>query len=153
MTNLDILFERAQKALETAKPLTTKQRKKMKKSTFCGPNRSFPVPDCKHVGTAKAFLGRSKFSAATKKKIAACINRKAKQLGCTPGKKAKADEFPKYIALSTEEKQLYSSDIFKSTRELVEESIKSPGFDPFGMYPDEEVEEAEPEEEKDCPCG
>ena len=130
MSKLDKLFERANKALEVAKPLTTKQRKKMKSGTFCGPNRSFPVPDCKHVGTAKAFLGRSKFSSATKAKIAACINRKAKALGCTPGKKAKAD-FPKYVELSTEQKQLYSSDIFETTKELVEESIKNPGLELF----------------------
>jgi hypothetical protein len=134
---LDELVARANKAIEVAKPLTTKQRKKMKSGTFCGPNRSFPVPDCKHVGAAKAFLGRSKFSSSTKAKIAACINRKAKALGCTPGKKAKADGgtwdeyFPKYIELSTEEKQLYSSDIFETTKELVEESIKSPGLDLF----------------------
>lgn len=131
MDYLDKLIKRADKALEVAKPLTTKQRKKMKKSTFCGPDRSFPVPDCKHVAAAKAFLGRSKFSASTKKKIAACINRKAKQLGCTPGKKAKASEFPKYIELSTEEKQLYSSDIFLSTRELVVESTKNPELELF----------------------
>jgi hypothetical protein len=128
MNYLNKLIDRANKALEVAKPLTTKQRKKMKKGTFCGPNRSFPVPDCKHVGTAKAFLGRSKFSAATKKKIAACINRKAKQLGCTPGKKAKAI---KYVELSTEQKQLYSSDVFETTRELVEESVKNPGLELF----------------------
>ena len=75
---------------EVGKKLTTKDRKALKSSTFCGPNRSFPVPDCKHVGTAKAYLNRSNFSKSTKQKIAACINRKAKQLGCTPGKKAKA---------------------------------------------------------------
>jgi hypothetical protein len=132
---LDKLIARAYAAMETAKPLTTKQRKKMKKGTFCGPNRSFPVPDCKHVGTAKAFLGRSKFSSSAKKKIAACINRKAKQLGCTPGKKAKAAI--KYIELSTEQKQLYSSEEFASTRALVEESIKNPGLELF---------------EKDCDC-
>ena len=134
MSKLDKLFDRANKALEVAKPLTTKQRKKMKSGTFCGPDRSFPVPDCKHVGTAKAFLGRSKFSAATKKKIAACINRKAKALGCTPGKKAKAGEgphFPKYVELSTEQKQLYSSDVFATTKKLVEESIKNPGLELF----------------------
>ncbi len=126
MNQLDKLIDRANKALEVAKPLTTKQRKKMKKSTFCGPGRSFPVNDCKHVGVAKAYLKRSKFSKSTKKKIAACINRKAKQLGCTPGKKAKA-----YVGLSTEEKQLYSSDVFQSTRELVEESIKTPELELF----------------------
>jgi hypothetical protein len=79
------------KCIEEAKKLTTKERKALKSSTFCGPNRSFPVNDCKHVGTAKAYLGRSKFTPAQKKSIAACINRKAKQLGCTPGKPAKGE--------------------------------------------------------------
>ncbi len=132
---LNKLIDRSNKAMEVAKTLTTKQRKKMKKSTFCGPGRSFPVNDCKHVGVAKAYLGRSNFSASTKKKIAACINRKAKQLGCTPGKKAKA---VKYVELGTEQKMLYSSDTFKSTKELVEKSIKNPGMELF---------------EKDCDCG
>ena len=96
------------------------------------PGRSFPVADCKHAATAKAFLGRSKFSAATKKKIAACINSKAKAMGCDGEKKAKASEeeaFPKFIELSSESKRLYSSDIFKETKDLVEESIKNPGMD------------------------
>ena len=134
MDYLKDLIDRANKAIEVAKPLTTKQRKKMKKSTFCGPNRSFPVNDCKHVGVAKSYLGRSKFSKSTKQKIAACINRKAKQLGCTPGKKAKASEFPRYIDLATEEKMLYSSEEFQTTRDLVEESIKNPGLE---LYPEE----------------
>lgn len=132
MDYLKGLIDRANKAIEVAKPLTTKQRKKMKKSTFCGPGRSFPVNDCKHVGVAKAYLKRSKFSAATKKKIAACINGKAKTLGCTPGKKAKA---AKYIDLSTEQKQLYSSDVFKATRELVEQSIKELDMELFNTDP------------------
>lgn len=128
--HIDKLFDRANKAIEAAKKLTTKDRKKLKKGTFCGPNRSFPVPDCKHVAVAKAYLRRSKFSAATKKKIAACINRKAKQLGCQVSKKAKASkEEIKFIELSYEQKKLYSSDIFKSTKELVEESIKTPDMD------------------------
>jgi hypothetical protein len=135
---LDKIIERANKAIETAAPLTTKQRKNLKSTTFCGPGRSFPVPDCKHVGVAKTYLARAKFSASTKKKIAACINRKAKQLGCTPGKKAKAGEefdeiFPKYVELSTEQKQLYSSDVFASTKELVEASIASPEME---LFPD-----------------
>ena len=129
--NLNSIFERAQEALDVAKKLTTKDRKKLKSGTFCGPGRSFPVPDCQHVATAKAFLGRSKFSTATKQKIAACINRKGKALGCGGDKKAKAseNEFPKYQELSTEQKKLYSSDIFESTRKLVEESIVNPGMD------------------------
>ena len=129
--NMNQLFDRAQKALEEAKKLSTKDRKKLKSSTFCGPNRSFPVPDCKHVAVAKTYLGRAKFSAATKKRIAACINRKAKQLGCDTSKKAKASEdtLPRFIELSYAEKRLYSSDVFESTKQLVEESIKNPEMD------------------------
>jgi len=129
--NMNSIFEKAQQALDTAKKLTTKDRKSLKSSTFCGPGRSFPVPDCQHVATAKAFLGRSKFSQSTKQKIAACINRKAKQLGCSGDKKAKAseNEFPKYVELSAEQKKLYSSDIFESTKKLVEESINNPDMD------------------------
>lgn len=119
---LDKLIERANKAM--GKKLTTKDRKSLKSSTFCGPGRSFPVPDCKHVATAKAYLDRSKFSKSTKQKIAACINRKAKSLGCGVSKKAKA-----YRELSSEEKKLYSSDIFTTTKKLVESSIKDPGKD------------------------
>ncbi len=129
--NLDSIIEKAQKALDVAKKLTTKDRKKLKSGTFCGPGRSFPVPDCQHVATAKAFLGRSKFSSSTKQKIAACINRKGKALGCGGEKKAKAseNEFPKYQELSAEQKRLYASDIFESTKKLVEESIANPGMD------------------------
>ena len=39
-----------------------------------------PVPNCRYVGIARAYLARSKFSAATKKRIAACINRKEKEM-------------------------------------------------------------------------
>ena len=116
---------------EVAKKLTTKDRKKLKSTTFCGPNRSFPVPDCKHVGTAKAYLNRSKFSAATKKKIAACINRKAKSLGCTPGKPAKAKGYIEYSfdKLPEELKKLADSKIFKTTKELVDASIENEGME------------------------
>jgi hypothetical protein len=120
---LDKLFERAEKVL--GKKLTTKDRKKLKESTFCGPNRSFPVPDCKHVATAKAYLGRSKFSQDTKKKIAACINRKAKALGCNVSKKAKADELPNAPEMDV---MLLEDPIFASTKELVEKSIDNPGL-------------------------
>ena len=105
------------RADEVAKKLTTKDRKKLKSTTFCGPNRSFPVPDCQHVATAKAYLNRSKFSAATKKRIAACINRKSKALGCKPGKPAKAKG------------SLADSAIFNTTKELVNTSIENEGME------------------------
>ncbi|MGD9157213.1 MAG: hypothetical protein PVG39_02280 [Desulfobacteraceae bacterium] len=141
--SLDELIEKANEVMGkvSGKKLTTKDRKKMKSTTFCGPGRSFPIPDCKHVAVAKTYLARSKFSASTKKKIAACINRKAKQLGCNVSKKAKADEeIFMYKNLSTEEKQIYSSEIFKETRALVEQSIKSPDMELYTT------------EESDCPC-
>jgi hypothetical protein len=110
-----------QDAIEKAKVLTTKDRKALKSSTYCGPNRSYPCPDCQHVSTAKAFLARGKFSPATKAKIAACINRKAKEMNCGGEKKAKA--------LVNLEQDLENSDIFKSTRELVSQSEKNPGLE------------------------
>jgi len=71
------------------KKLSYKARKKLPKSVFCGPPRpghkekgSFPVPDCLHARVAKAYLKRSKFSAAVKKRIYACIVRREKALGC-----------------------------------------------------------------------
>jgi hypothetical protein len=131
---LDRLIEKAHEVM--GKTLTTKERKKLKESTFCGPNRSFPVPDCAHVRAAKVYLGRSKFSQATKKKIAACINRKAKALGCEGDKPAKADLMEElanysYAKLCKDEKVIYSSDIFETTKELVNKSLRSPDMELF----------------------
>lgn len=121
---LDELIEKAYEVM--GKKLTTKDRKAMKKSTFCGPGRSFPVNDCQHVGVAKAYLKRSNFSAATQAKIAACINRKAKALGCSKGKPAKGKGT---FELSTKELALMDDPIFESTKLLVEKSIETPGLD------------------------
>jgi len=72
------------------KKLTTGQRKKMSSSTFCGPNRSWPVPDCEHVRVARSFLGdpgkTKNLTASQKASVRACVNRKAKSLGCSGGK-------------------------------------------------------------------
>ena len=92
------------------------------------PNKSFPVPDCKHVAIAKAYLARSKFSESTKKKIAACINRRAKILKCNVSKKAKAAEL-NYFNMSVDEKKLYNSKVFNETRKLVNKSFKEEGMD------------------------
>ncbi len=116
------LITKANRVIENSKKLTTKDRKKLPDSVYCGPGRSFPCNDCAHVAAAKAFLGRSKFSKETKKKIAACINRKAKQLGCPTEKKAKAD-----IELS------YNSEVFKTTIDLVNLSLKNPGMDAVAL--------------------
>jgi len=112
------------------KELTTKDRKKMSKATFCGPNKSFPVLDREHVAVARAYLGKSKLADATKKKIAACINRKVKALGCVIIKTVKANRnYPIYIELSYEQKQLYTSEVFKTTRALVDDSLLNPDME------------------------
>jgi pentatricopeptide repeat protein len=56
-------------------------RKKLPGSTFCGPDRSFPVPDCAHATAARRLIGRYK-GPGDKTRILGCVNRKAKALGC-----------------------------------------------------------------------
>ena len=147
MNYLDKLIKRANKAMgkeDKGAKLTTKQRKKLKGGTFCGPDRSFPVNDCAHYTAALRMLNRSKYSSSTKSKIRACVNRKGKAMGCGGAKKAKA-----YVEkeLGIDINDIINSDIFKSTRDLVEESINNPGMD---LYP----EGCECEGDCTCdPCG
>lgn len=65
--------------------ISTETKKKMKTSVFCGPNRSFPIPDCSHVTAAKRLIGKYK-GPGNKSKILACVNRKATALGCDASK-------------------------------------------------------------------
>jgi len=71
-------------------PAGSKARAKMK-TTFCGPNKTFPVPDCKHVAVALAMLKWpkvvAKYSSSVRAKIAACVRKKAKALNCSTSKK------------------------------------------------------------------
>jgi hypothetical protein len=62
--------------------LSSEKRSKLSEDAFCGPNRSFPVPDCAHVTAARRLVGRAKLSASQKDKVLACVNGKAKSLGC-----------------------------------------------------------------------
>ncbi|MHA2062783.1 MAG: hypothetical protein ACXABY_00140 [Candidatus Thorarchaeota archaeon] len=91
--------------------LSTKKRKSLKGSTFCGPGRSFPVPDCAHVTAARRLIGRAKVSSSTKSKILSCVSRKAKQMGCGGGKSKDSSED---IDL------LISSEGWQDTRDFVE---------------------------------
>ena len=64
--------------------LTTKTRKALPDSAFCGPDRSFPAHDKAHVRNALARLGQGfpkGASASTKAAIRACVLRKAKKMG------------------------------------------------------------------------
>ena len=66
--------------------LSTSKRKSLSASSFCGPDRSFPVPDNSHYTAAKRLLGRYK-GPGDKGKILACVERKGKRLGCGGEKK------------------------------------------------------------------
>jgi hypothetical protein len=67
-------------------PMSRRQRDRLPDSAFCGPNRTWPVPNCDYVRVARSFLGnplRTKnLSASQKAQIRACINRKARAMGC-----------------------------------------------------------------------
>lgn len=118
-------INKVSEAIDKAAKLTTKTRKALPKGVFCGPNRSFPVHDCAHVRAAKVYLKRSHFSGSTQARIAACINRKAKALGC-PGKiPAKGKGAFEYADLTLLEQKVFDSDMFASTRKLIEESLET----------------------------
>lgn len=95
--------------------LSTAQRKKLQSSTFCGPNRSFPVPDCAHVTAARRLIGRANVGASTKSRILACVSRKAKSLGCDASKGK--DEQENYDA--PEISQLIATEEYDATREFL----------------------------------
>lgn len=62
--------------------LSTETRNKLPDSAFCGPERSFPIPDCAHVTAARRLIGRSKLSDAQKEKVMSCVNKKAESMSC-----------------------------------------------------------------------
>ena len=62
--------------------LSASEREKLDASDFCGPDRSFPVPDCAHATAARRLIGRAKLSTAQKAKVMDCVNRQMKELDC-----------------------------------------------------------------------
>lgn len=84
------------------KVLTAKARKKLGAKTFCGPDRSFPVPDCAHVTAARRLIGRYK-GPGSKSAILACVNKKAKSLGCDK----KDEEMSKLLESMKDSKENY----------------------------------------------
>lgn len=83
--NADEVYAEMEKELDEISlsdaKLSTEKRNSLSSSTFCGPNRSFPVPDCAHVTAARRLIGRYK-GPGSKSSILACVSRKAKALGC-----------------------------------------------------------------------
>lgn len=96
---LDALFSSVMEAILGDKVLPkagSKERESMNANTFCGPNRTFPVPDCKHAATAMAMLKFpdvvSKYSASVRSRIASCVRNKAKSMNCAMSKSKDAYE-------------------------------------------------------------
>jgi hypothetical protein len=81
MNDYEILVEYEGLTIEEAK-LTYAERKDLPTSAFCGPDRSYPAHDAKHVRNALARLVQAKgMSSAVKAKIMACLRRRAKKFG------------------------------------------------------------------------
>ena len=76
------LFDLALQASMEDASLSTEERNKLPEEAFCGPERSFPVPDCAHVTAARRLVGRAKVSGAVKQKIMGCVNSKAAKMKC-----------------------------------------------------------------------
>lgn len=83
--------------------LTYQQRKDLPDSAFCGPERSFPVPDCAHVTAAKRLINQSKLSDAQKAKVMTCVNKKSESMSCD--KKDSDDERYTELLASYKESQ------------------------------------------------
>jgi len=113
---------------EEDKVLSTKTRKTMKPSSFCGPNKSFPVSDCSHVTAARRLIGKYK-GPGDKTKILNCVNRKAKAMGCDSSKDTLITEGDSMAitlkdALETDAvKQHIDSEIQKATQPLKDQLV------------------------------
>lgn len=73
--------------------LSSEKRKSLSSSTFCGPERSFPVNDCAHYTAALRLLNRYK-GPGDKGRIKACIQRKGQRMGCALSKKDAVQDQP-----------------------------------------------------------
>ena len=62
--------------------LSLEDREALEDAVFCGPNRSFPIPDCAHAVGAKELIVNAKFSEEIKDKLIAMIDEKAESLEC-----------------------------------------------------------------------
>jgi len=76
------LARRFEASVQSDAKLSSERREKLKATSFCGPGRSFPVPDCAHVTAARRLIGRYKGDADAKKRIMACVNGRAAKMGC-----------------------------------------------------------------------
>lgn len=103
--------------------LSAEKREALNEKAFCGPERSFPVPDCTHVSAARRLIEKAKLSADQKAKVLACVDRKAKKMACdatsdsSAVKDCKCDEVSKDYA-----EALLQIDQLKAEIELLKNS-------------------------------
>jgi len=93
--------------IEDAK-LSGEQRKSLPGSSFCGPDRSFPVNDCPHCVAARRLLNRYS-GEGDKATISSCIARKCRALGCNTKKKDVAPELPPQTDTAPDFQEMLSS--------------------------------------------
>mgnify|MGYP001244812110 CR=1 FL=1 len=62
--------------------LSVEDREQLDDAAFCGPDRSFPIPDCTHVDAAKTLITSTKLSDQVKDKVLALIDERAETLAC-----------------------------------------------------------------------
>jgi hypothetical protein len=119
---LDLALQAA--AIQLDAELSTEKRNSLPESSFCGPDRSFPIPDCAHVTAAKRLIGRSKYSESTKSKIMACVNKKATRMSCESSDEVEVsietrfnELQAKYDSLADQFKELLSKFIEKNSND------------------------------------
>lgn len=101
--------------------LTAEQIAALTLSDYCGPNKSFPVPDCAHVTAARQLL--EKYTGpGSKDRIAANIEKKARTLQCS------ADQFagPVEVALLAIDNSVCESLVFATLTSLKEYIASQP---------------------------
>ena len=72
--------------------LSAEDRSALESSDFCGPERSFPVPNCDYAKAARELVGKAKLSDDKKESLLAMINDKAKSLSCNTDEEQKSYE-------------------------------------------------------------
>lgn len=113
-------LEKEVEAIVTDAKLTTAARKKLKGGTFCGPNRSYPVPDRSHGANA---LARAKQYASPElyARIKGCVCRKYPTLPLCKGKgdaaEAELEWAPELIREAQEKEDLILGTDAKLTEE------------------------------------
>lgn len=123
----DLLFDAIEELVEEQDAkLSTKKRKSLPSSSFCGPNRSFPVNDCAHYTAAKRLIGRYK-GPGSKDSIMSCIERKGKAMGCSTSKDEQDEEMvsTEGITLETMSDKLLAETLLATEKAMADRGLKA----------------------------